>query len=335
MKALALLVLVAGCVEEPPRPDNRAARVWTKLQGATQPGKRRAARMTYDVSRGAVVVYGGNHQTPAELVALGDTYAFDGVQWNPICDADVPPPVRYFPALTYAPDIGLVMAGGWRTSDLTTLADDVWVCDVSTNRWRAHSLLPEGRGGAALLWDPYRRLVMMIGGETQGGAIPAVWNSVDAGNWIVSYTPTFSTGGGGMSVTYDLDKHRVLAFEALINRGGPMVRDGLWQLQSSNSIWERICEDCVQGSRTDTTIVHVQGTSETYLLNGYGSIGDELSGTWILDNGEFVKVSSDVTQRDSVAAAFDPTRDQLVLYGGNGNSCANDDCAETWIYARP
>ncbi len=333
MKAALVFLLAAGCVAEPDRPDPRAARGWTQLSTADQPGQLRAARMVYDESRGLVVLYGGQHRTSEALLALGATYAFDGTQWNPICDQDVPPPPRHLPAFTYVPDLGLVMAGGSLTSDLTAPLDEVYVCDVSTNRWRPHASLPEGRVGAALIYDPQRRQLMLVGGESEAGNRPAVWLSPDAVAWSMYFTPPFPTGGAAMSVTYDVDARRLLAVEATTNRDGPSYHDALWQLYSSDSSWLRICESCSGDARTDTSIVHIPGTRETYMLNGF-SFGDELAGTWILDQAAWVRVATNLPARDSVALAFDRAHDQLIVYGGNGTSCDDEDCAETWVYAR-
>ena len=95
---------------------------WTQLSPAVSPSARTAAPMTYDVSLGQVVVFGGTSGPPE---ALNDTWGWNGKTWKQLSPANQPS-ARYVSSMDFDPlSGGLVLFGGELTGDIVT--NNTWL----------------------------------------------------------------------------------------------------------------------------------------------------------------------------------------------------------------
>jgi hypothetical protein len=304
--------------------------------------------MTYDPDHQQVVLHGGIAfvaQDMKQSAPLGLTWRHDEGSWTPICNTNLPP-ARYLPAFAYDPNTRrYVVAGGAlaiREPDLDryeSLSQEVWTCDPDTDTWSlSPGQLPAARAGAQMVFDPMRGALVLAGGVDDAGAsIGATLASTDGGaTWSELTSATFATGGDSTSLTYDDRNAQILAVEQVTRppRNGGDLIDRLWALPSTGAGWKQVCGPCSGIPRRNAAIVHVTGTWETYLLNGDpGGSSGELDGTWILDQNQWIQASGYIQKRDSVGVVYDPSRDDIVVYGGNGVSCdgINGNCNETWV----
>ena len=332
MKRLALVALIAGCFS-PPDPPPGPHRGWTLLARGDTPGPMHGAKLTWDARRGAIVMYTGRNG--AQNTVPGYVYMWQSNMWKRICTEGVGPPPLYLPAFTWEPETEqLVLAGGAQLTTGAGLYDDVrneiYTCD-ETNVWtKQTNTLQVGRAGASLVYDAQIHRLLVIGGRNTSGQIKSMETSLaDAQDFELDIAPMpFASAGTGQSATYDADSQRVLALEAdLTPDNSPLLHDALWQYDGEK--WSRYCDDCSGSKRSDASIVHATGTSETYVIAGYAGNDSFLSGTWIVDQNKLVRVFNDPLERNAVGAAWSDMTSSLITFGGAGDDCADFECDET------
>ena len=96
--------------------------------------------------------------------------------------------------------------------------------------------------------------------------------------------------------------------------------------------WSLVCGPCLRAPDPRCSLVHLGQSAATFVVGGYAS-GEELAGSWILDNDELVRSHDDPPARDRAGVAYDSGRNEVVMYGGNGSGCAGEggNCNTTWI----
>ena len=331
MKWLIALALT-GCISRPD-PPAADARHWQLRPDAREPGPMSAARMAYDPDDGDVVMFAG----PTNGVLSNAIYALGDAGWTQICTGTGGPSPRLVPQFTYDARLERVIVAGGTTALLLTgdgLLEDVYACDRATNTWSTLPMLPYGAAGGSIL--EYQGALYLIGGLTPDAGNTRVHSLVNDTMWIDEHDlPDLGVATYATSMAYDSDNDRVLAF--------PEVDDGT---QYTNTLyafidgdWSTVCDSCGDVALEGATLTVVPGES-AYLIDGYSSENDsgELGLTSQLAGDTFVEIATQPPPRDSVAAAYDATRDVVVLYGGNGPSCTSamgsntngEDCDETW-----
>lgn len=338
MKWLALVLMLTGCFapDEPFGP----RRGW-EFTGEVPPGAMHGAKLTWDQTRGGVVMYTGRHRDQMSLP--GQLWLWKNKLWTQICKGGVegmsrPTPV-YLPAFTWEPTYKqLVLAGGARVHATGGLFDDIsdeiWTCDETDNWTKLTSKLAIGRAGASLLNypqpQPRNDVLVLVGGRNAGGQLKNMEISpADASAFEVDPIPmTFASAGAGQSATYDDDSHQIFALETELTPDDfPTLHDAMWKFDGMQ--WTQFCEDCTGTARSDASLVHFGDSVETYLVGGYIGGGDSITGTWILDHEKFVKVFNEPATRNGIGVAYDGTADTLVGYGGTSPDCASGECPDT------
>ncbi len=151
---------------------------WIQVSPASSPPPRAFHAMTYDVTRGTVVLVAG----AAGQVGYNDTWEYNGTTWTQRALTNFPP-TRMQHSLTY--DVGrsrLVLFGGTQRFLLSALddgsnIDDVWELDGVT--WREYTPIallpsPSDRRAAALVYDTSRQHAVLFGGSA-GGVSSQTW----------------------------------------------------------------------------------------------------------------------------------------------------------------
>lgn len=168
-------VLIGGAAEDGLLADQWAwdGTRWTDITPAGLPPGRRDFAVAYDAARERVVLFGGRGASGL----LGDLWEWDGRQWvERTLAARSGPSPRSGHALAYDPTIRAVVLFGGR--DANGELDDLWAWDGAS--WIALPAMippyppaaPPPRWRAALLYDPVRRDLMLLGGE--GAAMTAL-----------------------------------------------------------------------------------------------------------------------------------------------------------------
>jgi hypothetical protein len=149
------------------------------------------------------------------------------------------------------------------------------------------------------------------------------WNPESASSPLI--------GGDGAQVAFDGAHVLALGDNDIHLTPEPAQSDDLWSYDATG--WQQVCANCSGRIRSDASIASVPSTGQTFLIGGYDT--NEIPGTWTLETDHWQLLSAtDPPMRDSVAVAYDPSRNQIVLYGGNGDSCTpnpGDNCDDTYL----
>lgn len=123
-----------------------------------------------------LILYGG--QTTG-VPALGDLWSFDAASaaWSQA--ADPPAPARQLYGLATSADVALVYGGG--SADRGYL-DDTWRLDAADHAMTAivAGPAPPPRSGAALIFDPATRGLLLFGGQGSDGLLGDTWTLTGA-----------------------------------------------------------------------------------------------------------------------------------------------------------
>ncbi len=165
------------------------------------PSPRSAAAMTFDATRGVVLLFGGATATDNRA----DTWTWDGKGWSPQTPA-TSPPARNDAALAFDNSTqNAVLFGG--TSG-NTVFGDTWMWNGAN--WSTSlplSLLPllnpPARRGASMAAGPGAHRVVLFGGET-GGIVASIlgdtWNVATLATGPPTTTPTTPAGSSPSTV---------------------------------------------------------------------------------------------------------------------------------------
>lgn len=296
---------------------------WTELHPATTPGTRILPAMTYDPVAQRIVLFGGSVRTCTGICVdafKNDTWTFDGTTWAQVITPAAPPPSN-FGAMAFDPaNDSLILAGGQGNTNpeipLVANVRSTWSFDGA--RWTERtSTVPEERKDPSLVYDPISRLTLMIGGTCIYDPTCGVW-AWDGETW--SYL-SGSPQTWYAPAAYHPNTHKVVLYGGAFN----------W-------IWDGAC-------RTWTKVTPPNAPSGRYgwaaatdrngnvVLFGGSTGSSYLSDTWVWDGVTWIRHTSSTHPPDRAfaSAAYDPVRQETVLFGGltaGGNTYYDD----TWVW---
>lgn len=149
-------------------------RRWRVIDGAV-PSARAEAGAAWDRHRRRVVLFGGYRDVDGERVRLGDTWEWDGVDWEQVSDGGPGP--RNGAALAYDEWRKVVVLFGGNGP-----AKDTWEWDG--RRWRTVATAEDGRFNPGMAFDPGQRAVIRFGGWTGTERAGDTWR-YDGSTWTL------------------------------------------------------------------------------------------------------------------------------------------------------
>ncbi|MBL4637312.1 MAG: hypothetical protein JKY56_25885 [Kofleriaceae bacterium] len=175
-------------------------RVWTGVETVNAPPSRGQTSVTYDSTRGRVVLFGGS----AQGAQMNDTWEYDGQDWTQIL-VNVAPSPRSYPMMGYDVARSRVVLFGGNTG--MGVRNDTWGYDetgwseiVSTSR-------PGPRFGAGMVYNTPRGRIMIHGGEP--GPIGDTWELGDDG-WSTVTEPQRPGPRPFPAIGFDETRKRVI-----------------------------------------------------------------------------------------------------------------------------
>jgi hypothetical protein len=138
---------------------------WTQTN-FTGFGPRKDMGMAYDISRGQVVMFGGNSGGAFSLTATNMTHETSdgGVTWV-LKAPTTSPSARLYPAMAYDEVNNVCVIFGGRVAG--TVSNETWTYDGTTWTNVTPGTSPDPRQQADLVWDPVRQRIVLIGGNAQ------------------------------------------------------------------------------------------------------------------------------------------------------------------------
>ena len=294
--ALALLSACGGSTA-PPTPDT--------------PSPRFEQAMVYDAVRHQVLMYGGMNGG----IALGDLWAWNGSAWERLASAG--PPARFAAVLAWDPaGARVLMYGG--TANGTHLTD-LWSWNGSAWTELSHSGGPE-LGHASGGWDAARgRLVIHRGWS--GTAFQGDTWEWDGAQWSMVSTsvPTSFAVPLPAPMLYDTLRHALLMLVGDANA----KTEQLWQW--SGTQWTVVDN----APATDPPAGIAQRAANDLLMLIAGST---TMTTWHWNGSAWADLAVTGPPKRFIAKlAYDPGRNQVVLFGGMNASGAGMN--DTWVFS--
>ncbi|MEM7201509.1 MAG: kelch repeat-containing protein [Planctomycetota bacterium] len=280
---------------------------WTAV--ATGPADARTdAALAYDERTGRVVRFGGLRDLAGVSVSDTATWAFDGAAWIPL-DAGVPPSRVGGELAEDAAGQRLLMFGG--SSD-----DALWAWDGAA--WQELAARgPSARFGHA--WVPVEASgeMLLFGGFEQSGPVVVgdTW-TFDGATWTARSASTAPPPRWDPAAAYDAGRQRAVLFGGQGQGGGLM--DDTWEWDGN--AWLRQLPATSPPPRRHAAMAFDRLRGRAVLFGGdRGAPSSEFDDTWEWDGATWSQRTTATTppRRTDHQMYYDPTRQQVLLYGGS------------------
>lgn len=159
---------------------------WTQRLPANSPPARSRHAMAYDSARGVTILFGGYVVgSGGTIVALGDTWEWDGTSWTQRAPASIPNG-RYHHAMAYDSMRQVTVlfggnAGGGRLND-------TWEWDGTNWTRRTPASSPPAQNGHAMAFDRARGVTVFYGSQFRDNTWE--WDGTDWVQQITAASPT-------------------------------------------------------------------------------------------------------------------------------------------------
>lgn len=335
---------------------------WSMRRPTSGPGPRQGAAIAFDVRSRQIVLIGGANSGGT----LGDTWHLRGNRWR-LQHPTTSPTARLSPAMVSDPSGGVLLFGGssgagfqaetwtyssgrWQLHALATAPqarrlhalapdpagrgvllfggesdsgprDDSWIWRGRT--WVAANTTsrPPARSGHAMAFDPTRRRVVLFGGWNQT-ALADTWEW-DGRDWQRSTPPASPTARAWHVMAFDASRNRVLLFGGW---DGAACGD-TWEWDGIT--WTRLTAPTSPPPRWLAAIT-CDDQRRRVVLHGGRSDTVRLHDTWEWDGIRWELQRPTADSRARHAVAFDRSRGQVVMFGGEA-----DAPGALWLYGSP
>jgi hypothetical protein len=190
---------------------------WSEVATSAVPDPTRSDfSMTYDSIRRVVVFWGGEWCTfdphGSSCDQPTDTWEYDGRTWNRVTTA-VSPSGRSGHAMAYDVLRGVVVlfGGGDFYGTNPNAQSETWEYDGTTWTQVATPVTPPGRSRHAMTYDSTRGVVVLFGGDVEGGHGSETWE-YDGTTWALVTTSVAPPARSGHAMAYDSTREAVVLF---------------------------------------------------------------------------------------------------------------------------
>lgn len=166
---------------------------WTQVFPVHTPGGLGLYGMTFDSLRNKVVLYGG---MPDNFfpIDVADTWEYDGTDWTLVTTSNSPGPLER-PAMCFHAGAGKTVLFGGLDVQIGGV-DTTWLYDGTD--WTVAAVTgtkPAPRTGPRMVYDDFRAICVMTGGQDMNGTqLDDTWE-FDLANLTWTQVPTAYTGG--------------------------------------------------------------------------------------------------------------------------------------------
>jgi hypothetical protein len=317
---------------------------WTNITGALGPSPRNYAAMAYDPTLNASILTGGHVGQYAD----NDTWAENASDgWSYLNTTAAPPP-RWGLDLSFdATSHELYLFGG--VNAYSVFYNDTWTFGPTVAQqpiwgWTQLSTptAPSPRAGAAMVYDAADGYTLLFGGCPPSAllywshlctALGDTW-ALHNGSWT-NLTPSLAVSPPGRAdagIAYDSEDQCVVLFGGF---NGTIVYNDTWTFHAGQ--WTRQSPAQSPSPRFAPGMVGDPADRDVVLFGGSNSSNPEAvayNDTWTYQNGSWTSAAPThaPASRFSEAMSYDPTSQQVVLFGGWSPSQPNS-FGDTWTFA--
>jgi hypothetical protein len=286
------------------------------------PGGRDSHGMVYDAVRQKVVVFGGY---------LADVIELTGSTWERVLLWNWPPGQDAH-TMAYDSDRDVVfMYGGG--------SPESWELNVATGVWSWYYVLgPNGRAGSTVVYDSYRRKMLLFGGRqrsqgTYGSKLGDTWEWDTVGHTWANVSPGGSPSArDGQAMAYDAIHNRTVLFGGSDVNNAANGETWLW----NGSSWSNVTSGAGGPSPRFGHAMAYDAVRRVVVLFGGTNGSTNFNDVWEW-NGDtlhwqqiFPSGSLPAGRAYAALSWFDPTTPGVAMFGGvgAGSTLLND----TWIW---
>lgn len=295
---------------------------WSQARPSTTPSGRYLYGVAYDRGRNEVVLFGGANSSGP----LQDTWIWDGASWTQRTPANKPAG-RYDAGMAYdATRKKTVLFGGY-TSQGTT--NETWEWNGVDWQKIAAPTLPDPRGSVSMAYDESRQVMVLFGGATDAGISPDTW-TYNGATWkrltlALSPPPVYAA-----AMAYESNTKRVLLYGG---QDSERASNGIWAWDGA--AWRLLRSGDTPKVAEDSTPLYAnEARQELQLFSASGSDVNDPSSepAWGFSGQAWSKrpFRSTPAARRRAAMAWDPVRQETILFGGAGDDALRSD---TWTYS--
>jgi galactose oxidase-like protein/Kelch motif protein len=297
------------------------------------PSARRDHVAIYDPVRDRMVIFGGwdgSFRNDTWALSLSGTPA-----WTQIAAAGTPPSARFAHTAIYddAND-RLIVFGGYDGAFL----GDTWALTLSDPPTWSQLLPagpgPVGRDAMTALLDPVRRRLVLFGGWDGANFLGDLWTlNLDGPPQWTHQTP--GNGPAPSARRHYAAVHDPMSDEIVVSGGldGTLTND-TWILALNHNDWMKLGGSSQQapGERDGHRAILDPVRDRMIVFGGYGT--GYMQDTWALSLSaprrwtNLLPTGSPPASRLLYTAIYDPVRDRVLVYGGEGQG--NERFGDTW-----
>lgn len=333
-----------------------AAQTWT----SSGPLPRVAHSAVFSQSPTQMIVFGGETQNTNSLGNLNDVWRLSFTssvtgtitQWSQIKPTGTPPSERLGHAAEFDPATKRMMIFGGAQGHTSPCANDTWVLTNATGGTSAWiQLSPAGgpppvRWGSQSAYDPTSNTLMIFGGND---CFATYYNDV----WLLSNasgvggTPTWTqlSVSGGPSARYNGTAIYDSTTNSLTVFGGSDGATGyfndVWVLSNANGTggtpaWTQLFPTGTPPEpRAYLSATYDPASNRMTIFGGFNNVSGVFGDTWVLTNANgtggtptWIHIAQSSlyfpAPRDSHTAVYNPTFNQMIVFGGGASTSFND-----------
>lgn len=313
--------------------------------GETHPSERFGHKMLYDPITDRVLLFGGVLYDNSRETRYNDlwSYDFESEIWLEITSGSRPSPRNSF-AWVYLEGHSQILLYGGDTNQ--GKSSETWIYDLTENRWfcvdSELEQRPPGLSEITMAYDSINDKVILFGGmgENSPGSRDQTYNEL----WVFSFEPLSWTRMSpdnnplpqyGAQMVYDEASSSVLMYPGHWNEVDDPTNHGygddIWEYQYQSDSWVMYEASSKPVGRYWANVNSV-GAGKIILFGG--NRATSMDDTWIYDypSNTWSQIHTQNTPPDRMCSsmAYDPTNDQLVMFGGFQEGMVFLD--DTWIF---
>ena len=224
----------------------------------------------------------------------------------------------------------IVMFGGSSAPGSGSVYGGTWTWNGRAGAWAEQhpARSPSPRTGAAMVWDPATRQLLLFGGSqlagTAGGFLDGTW-TWDGQTWRRLHPADSPSARHNADMFYDGAMHEVILFGGY---NGAYLRDTwAWNGQT----WRQLHPAASPSARDTESLVYDPDSRTAIMYGGLSASRGRLSDTWSWNGTTWTRLHP-ATSPGAVGAAwqaaYDGASHQVILFGGD----AGDYSQDTWIW---